>query len=621
MNAKIMTGRKVVFGALIFLLALIPQLVAAEQSCEEYEVMLQQSVTVQDYEKFISDNSPCELAFVAVQRLAASYVNDRNWDAAAAVYQKYKTNFPVMTERFDKIINLLEAPEEYLQNSPVGSGVNTRGSEFRPIISADSQTLYFTRNRGEEAGGEDIYYSSRYRRGWQNADNMGPPVSTPSHEMILGISADNNKITLMANYPESFGRGDIFYAEKGKQCWSEIKHYPAPINTEHFDSDAMLPADGRTILFVSDRPGNIGSFKEKEALFHGSYAGNTDIYVYATTPSGEGQLINLGEVINTPYAEYSPFLHPDGRTLYFSSEGHYGLGGLDVFVSFRKDKSSWTAWSEPVNLGKEVNGPYNDWGFQITTDGDLAYYATAEKKTGCWDGDISSPQSGCGPSDIFVTELPAAARPLVAVAVFGKVMDPDKNPLEAQIVWNDLTLNKAAGVAKSDPDSGDYFIVLPAGHKYGYSAEKEGYMGASETLDFTDIKEYTEYRHDIILYPIEKLVEEKIALTMNNIFFDFDKSTLRPESYHELNRWVQVFKKNPDLNAEIHGHTCWIGTDAYNQGLSERRATAVMEYLVSQGIVQSRLTMIGFGETKPTVSNETQEGREQNRRVEVLFTK
>jgi outer membrane protein OmpA-like peptidoglycan-associated protein len=526
-----------------------------------------------------------------------------------------------MAERFDKIINLLEAPEEYLQNSPVGSGVNTRGSEFRPVISADSQTLYFTRNRGEDAGGEDIYYSSRYRRSWQKADNMGPPISTPSHEMILGVSADNNKITLMANYPESFGRGDIFYAEKGKKCWSEIKHYPAPINTEHFDSDAMLPADGRTILFVSDRPGNIGSFKEKESLFHGSYAGNTDIYVYTTTPSGEGQLINLGAVVNTPYAEYSPFLHPDGRTLYFSSEGHYGLGGLDVFVTFRKDKSSWTAWSEPVNLGKEVNGPYNDWGFQITTDGELAYYATAEKKTGCWDGDISSPQLGCGPSDIFVTELPAATRPLVAVAVYGKVMDPDKNPLEAQIIWNDLTLNKPSGVAKSDPDSGDYFIVLPAGHKYGYSAEKEGYMGASETLDFTDIKEYTEYRHDIILYPIEKLVEEKIALTMNNIFFDFDKSTLRPESYHELNRWVQVFKKNRDPNAEIHGHTCWIGTDAYNQGLSERRATAVMEYLISQGIAQSRLSMIGFGETKPTVSNETQEGRETNRRVEILFTK
>ncbi|MDH3391546.1 MAG: OmpA family protein [Desulfobulbaceae bacterium] len=621
MNAKMMTGWKVILGALIFLLALIPQFASADQSCEEREVVLQQSVTVQDYEKFISDNSPCELAFVAVQRLAASYVSDRDWDAAAAVYKQYKANFPTMDERFDKIIGLLEAPEENLQNSSVGGGVNTRGSEFRPVISADNQTLYFTRNRGEEAGGEDIYSSVKYRRGWQKADNIGPPVSTPSHEMILGVSADNNKITLMANYPESFGRGDIFYAEKGKQCWSEIKHYPAPINSEHFDSDAMLPADGRTILFISDRPGNVGSFNEKETLFHGGYAGNTDIYVYTETESGESKIINLGAAINTPYAEYSPFLHPDGRTLYFSSEGHYGLGGLDVFVSFREDKSSWTEWSEPLNLGKEVNRPYNDWGFQITTAGDLAYYATAEKKSGCWDGDISSPQTGCGPSDIFATQLPAAARPLVAVAVSGKVMDPDKNPLEAQIVWNDLTMNESAGLAKSDPDSGEYFIVLPGGHKYGYSAEKEGYMGASETLDFTDVKMYTEYRHDIILYPIDKLVDEKIALTMNNIFFDFDNATLRSESYHELNRWVEVFNKYPDLNAEIHGHTCWIGTDAYNQGLSERRAKAVVNYLVSQGIDQNRLSRMGFGETKPIASNKTQKGRETNRRVEVLFTK
>jgi outer membrane protein OmpA-like peptidoglycan-associated protein len=621
MNAKIMTGRKLVFAALIFLLALIPQFVAANQTCDEREEALKQPVTLQDYEKFISENSPCELAFVAVQRLAASSINDHDWETAAAIYGKYKANFPTMAGRFDKIISLLEAPEENLQNYPVSGGVNTRGSEFRPVLSADNQTLYFTRDRGEDAGGEDIYFAAKHRRDWKTADNIGPPVTTPDHEMILGVSADNNKITLLGNYPDSFGRGDIFYAEKGKKCWSEVKHYPAPINTEHFDSDAMLPADGRTILFVSDRPGGIGPYKAKESLFHGSYAGNTDIYVYTETSSGQAEIINLGTVINTPFAEYSPFLHPDGRTLYFSSEGHYGIGGLDVFMSFREDKSSWTDWSEPLNLGKEVNGPFNDWGFQITTEGDLAYYSSSEKKSGCWDGDISSPQTGCGPSDIFATELPAAARPLVAVAVYGKVMDPDKNPLEAQIVWNDLTMNESAGVAKSDPNNGDYFIVLPGGHKYGYSAEKEGYMGASETLDFTDVKMYTEYRHDIILYPIDKLVDEQIALAMNNIFFDFDKATLRPESYHELNRWVDVFNKYQDLNAEIHGHTCWIGTTAYNQGLSERRAAAVVNYLVSQGISQSRLTRIGFGETKPMTSNETRKGREMNRRVEILFTK
>ncbi|MFC1837452.1 OmpA family protein [Thermodesulfobacteriota bacterium] len=621
MNAKMMTGRNVVLTALLFLLVLIPQFAAAEQMCQDRETALQQAVTVQDYDNFISNNSSCELAFVAVQRLAASFVNDGDWDSAAAVYKKYKVNFPGMAERFDKIISLLEAGLENLQNYPVRGGVNTRGSEFRPVITADSQTLYFTRNRGEDAGGEDIYSATRKLRGWNKADNIGPPVSTESHEMILGVSAGNNKITLMGNYPDSFGRGDIFYAEKGKKCWSEIKHYPGPINTEYFDSDAMLPADGRTILFVSDRPGNIGSFHEKETLFHGSYAGNTDIYVYTETASGEGRLINLGAAVNTPFAEYSPYLHADGRTLYFSSEGHHGLGGLDVFMTFREDKSSWTDWSEPVNLGKEVNGPYNDWGFQITTEGDLAYYSTAEKKSGCWDGDIASPQTGCGPSDIFATQLPAAARPLVAAAVFGKVMDPDRNPLEADIVWNNLSMNEPAGIAKSDPGTGDYYIVLPGGSKYGYSAEKEGYMGASETLDFTNIKMYTEYQHDIILYPIDKLIEEAIALRMNNIFFDFDKSTLRPESYHELNRWVEMFNKYPALNAEIHGHTCWIGTDAYNQGLSERRAASVVRYLVSQGVAENRLSRIGFGETKPAESNETRKGREFNRRVEILFTK
>jgi hypothetical protein len=380
MNAKMMTGRKIVIGALIFLLALIPQLAVAAEMCEEREMLLQQAVTVEDFEQFIADNSPCELAFVAVQRLAAKHVNDENWKAAAGIYKKFKGNFPGMSARFNKIINLLEAPEEYLEKSRLGSGVNSRGAEFRPIISADGQTLYFTRNRGEEAGGEDIYYSTMHRRTWQKADNVGPPISTPDHEMMLDISSDSSKMTLMGNYPGSFGRGDIFYAERGKKCWSEIKHYPAPINTEYFDSDAMLPADGRTLLFVSDRPGNVGAYKPKEMLFHGSYAGNTDIYVYVETGEGEGELTNLGPAINTPYAEYSPYLHPDGKTLYFSSSGHYGLGGLDVFVATRQSESSWTKWSKPVNLGKQINGPYNDWGFQVTTEGDLAYYATAEKR-------------------------------------------------------------------------------------------------------------------------------------------------------------------------------------------------------------------------------------------------
>ena len=613
------------FGVTILLVVLtsflfpIPQQAAA-QSCEELENMLQQATSVQDHEQFIAQNSPCELAFVAVQRLATADLNAGNWQAAASIFLKYKDNFPGMADRFAAIDELLKTPTEDLKKARLGKGVNTRGADFRPVITADGKTLYFTRNRGEEAGGEDIYYSTRHRRKWQKADNISPPISTPEHEMILGVSADETKLTLFGNYSGSFGRGDIFYTDRGKQCWNEPKPYPAPINTENFESDAMLPADGRTLLFISDRPGNIGAFKPKEFLFHGGYAGNTDIYVYVQTPGGKGELINLGDMINTPFAEFSPYLHPDGKTLYFSSDGHYGLGGLDVFIA-RRQSDSWTDWSAPVNLGKDVNGPYNDWGFQITTEGNLAYYATAEKKSGCWEGDISTPKTGCGPSDIYSTELPAAARPAVAVAVFGKVTDPEMKPLEAQILWNDLTMNKSAGEAKSDPDTGDYFIVLPTGHMYGYSAEKEGYMGASKTLDFTDIKTYTEYQHDIVLYPLGTLVKDQIALRLNNIFFDFDKSSLRPESNLELDRWAGVFAKNGDLKAEIHGHTCWIGTEEYNQDLSERRAAAVINYLVKNGVDRSRLTMKGFGETRPAAPNKTQKGRELNRRVEVLFTK
>ena len=214
------------FGVTIFLAVLtafvfsLPQQVHA-QTCDELEIMLQQAATVQDYEQFIAQNSPCELAFVAVQRLASTYVNEGNWPAAINIYKKYKGNFPTMDERFAAIIKLLEAPAEDLQKARLGKGVNSRGADFRPVITADGRTLYFTRNRGAEAGGEDIYYSIRHRRKWQKAENISPPISTPEHEMILGVAADKTKLTLFGNYPGSFGRGDIFFTDKGKQCWSD----------------------------------------------------------------------------------------------------------------------------------------------------------------------------------------------------------------------------------------------------------------------------------------------------------------------------------------------------------------------------------------------------------------
>jgi outer membrane protein OmpA-like peptidoglycan-associated protein len=346
-------------------------------------------------------------------------------------------------------------------------------------------------------------------------------------------------------------------------------------------------------------------------------------------------VINLGEVINTPYAEYSPFLHPDGKTLYFSSDGHPGLGGLDVFKSTRLSSDSWTEWSEPVNLGKEINTPDNDWGYQFPAAGDRAYFAVANRP------------GGYGGSDIYSIGLPTVAKPATVITIYGTVTDPDGNFLAADIRWNDIDAGKEVGEATSDPQTGEFVINLPGGGRYSYYAEKAGYMGESEHVDLTEDLGYREYAIDIVLYPIpqqpaapEPVAEEPppavmpaepapvitpepepepevvAVIRMNNIFFDFDQATLRRESRLELDRWVRLLKENPALSLEVAGYADSIGTEAYNQKLSERRAQAVCDYLGQQGIDPGRLVAKGFGELQPAASNDTAEGRQRNRRVE-----
>jgi outer membrane protein OmpA-like peptidoglycan-associated protein len=558
------------------------------------------------YEKFIMENQPCELAFVAVQRLAAPFLQAGDWQAAADVFSTYRGAFPGMDSRFGEIIDLLNAPAENVKKRRLGPGVNSKLDEFRPIISADGSTLLFSRNRGPVGGGEDVYRARREGEYWYRAKNVGPPISTDFHEMPLAVSADNRTLLLYGNYEGGPGRGDIYYAEFNGKCWTIPEPLPEPVNSVFFDSDGMLAADGRAILFISERPGGVGEFHPKDDLFHGSYAGNTDIYVYVENDNGTHEAINLGPVINTPYAEYSPFLHPDGKTLYFSSDGHPGLGGLDVFKSTRLS-DSWTDWSKPVNLGKEINTALNDWGYQINTAGDRAYFAAkamGERRLS---------------SDIFSVKLPPRVRPQPVVLVYGKVTDPAGAPLEAQIKWNNLSENKEAGQLRSNPADGTYNITLPGGHMFSYYADKEGFVGSSEHIDLTGITGYSEQNVDIVLHPVATLAEEKVAVRLNSIFFDFDRYELRPESFMELDRWVKFLADNPSLQVQIHGHTDSMGTEIYNRVLSENRAQAVVTYLIGKGVDRQRIKARGFGESRPVAGNDTPEGRQRNRRVEIVF--
>jgi len=452
----------------------------------------QTAVKTGDYNPFIEKYKPDEMAFVAVQHLAKPYLDEKDWQGAASVFQKYKTYFPVIEERFNKIIDLLKTSEKNLIVNNLGASINSKRGEYSPIISADGKKLYFCRNNGLYSGGEDVYVSGLFNNNeWEEALKLESPICTDNNEGPIGISADGNTLLLFGAYSGSFGRGDNFYAEKTNFGWSEIKHYPKPINSEYFDAYAVLTADGKAILFTSDRPRYGAEFHKKYDFYHGNYWGNIDIYVSIKTDSGWSESINLGKTINTAYCDYSPFLHADGKTLYFSSDGHYSFGGLDVFRTTRLSDTSWTEWSEPINLGKEINGPDNDWGYRVTTSGDLAYFSAQNKP------------DGYGSADIYCIELPDTAKPLAVTTVSGKVTDPNGKPLNVAIKWNNLTQKKEVGEATSDPQNGDYFIALPAGHNYSYHAEKEGYIGKSEHLDLTDKEEYTEYTLDIVLYPVE----------------------------------------------------------------------------------------------------------------------
>ncbi len=583
--------------------------------------------TPAEYDNFVRKNKPSELAFVAVQRLARPYIARKDWQGAVKVYERYRDDFPDMGGRFARIISYLETPGEHLEVSGLGSGINTAADEISPVVAADGKTIYFSRECGECGGGEDIYLAGAFAGGWGTAGKFGPPLNTNADEMPLSVAADSSRIAVFGNYKDSYGRGDIYYVEKGVDGWSGRKHYPEPVNTENFESGAMYTADGKAMLFISDRPGGVGEHVRKGDFHHGNFAGNTDIYVYIPHENGESEVVNLGPVINTPYAEYSPYLHPDGKTLYFSSDGHDGLGGLDVFKSTRLSDTSWTLWSEPVNLGKDVNGPYNDWGYQVATSGDKAYFAS-NRHVG-----------SVGGSDIFSIGLPKKAQPSGVITISGVVRDPDGNPLAADIRWNDLTKNREVGHATSDPNTGAYFLTLPTGGQYGYYADKDGYMGESESFDLRKDYKFKEYILDIVLYPIKQLTsptaintgsDETISvpqmvvdkaverpIRLNNIFFAFGKWELRPESFMELDRWTRLMLDNPGLTLDVYGHTDSIGSQGYNKKLSEKRAAAVSTYLVKHGIAADRIKSFGLGETRPVASNDTEEGRQRNRRVEV----
>ncbi len=560
------------------------------------------------YDSLVRTKAPDEEAFVALQRMTEREIDLENYEAAIATYKKYRSLFPKMGRRFDKIENLLREPKKKLIVKNLGPEINTQFTEAVPIISADGRTLYFCGlDRPDGYGGEDVYISKFENELWQGTQNMGTKINNRSHQSPLSISVDGNRLLIYGSYNKSFGRGDIYYIDKTASGWDSLKCFDPPVNSKYFDSDAMMTSDGKAIIFVSGRPGNAGAFHRVGEYFHGDYLGNTDIFVCVKQADCWSEPINIGTVINTPYCERTPFLHPDGKTLYFSSDGHYGLGRMDVFKSTRLSDSLWTEWSEPVNLGKEVNSTQNDFGYKISTMGDVAYFSAYRKS------------DNFGESDIYSITLPKEVRPQVVAIISGSVRDEKGKFLEANIKWEDLTTGANIGELKSNPQNGNYFIVLPLGKKYGYYAEKRDYIPVSQYLDLTNVRDSITIQEDIVLVSVEKMIEEKIPVRINNVFFDFDKYDLKPESYSELNRLAEFLLDGDNYVVNISAYTDSVGTEEYNKELSNKRAASVVNYLVSRGCNKNNLISHGFGKSNPIAPNSTEEGRAMNRRVEIKF--
>lgn len=573
------------------------------------------------FDKYIKDAAPKELAYVAMLRLVENDLVNKRWGNAAATvegYRKYFLSDGAMSKKIDMTLSLVNGNYRDIPVENVGAMVNTGAEEYAPVIAADNKMIYFCgRDRTDNMGKEDIFSAGLTKKPpeitplgdtiidtagtWEKAELFRFINTKDGNEAPLSISVDGNTMLL-------FSGGDIFYSEKTATGWSDKKKFPPPVNSEFWEGDAMLTGDGKAILFASNRPGGMNRNIHQE-FYHGDVTYASDIYVSVKTETGWATPLNLGKNINTPFCERSPFLHPDMKSLYFSSDGHPGLGRLDVYKVTRLDES-WSKWSEPVNLGKSINTTGPDWGYNITTYGIYAYFSAynSEKKM---------------KEDIYRIVLPEDMRPDPVVTISGVVTDNHGTPLEAEIVWEDLSLNKEVGSLKSNPSDGSYFIILPVGKNYGYYAMKEGYYPVSKNVDVSQVHKFTEIKENIRMLSLEEMKKMKMAVRINNIFFDYAKASLRPESNAELDRLKELLgkieKTDPGYKIEISGHTDDQGSDQTNQPLSENRAKAVADYLIFQGIDVKHIRSAGYGKKKPLAPNKTEAGRQLNRRVEFMF--
>lgn len=524
----------------------------------------------------------------------------------------------------------------------LGENINTDAPEYAPVISADEKILIFTTRRKENVGMqnapdglpfEDIFISNFENGKWTQAKSIGDNINTAGHEASIGLSVDGQTLYI---YIDDYGDGNIYESKLKGNAWSKPVKLSDNINTRNWEPSASISSDGNYLYFTSDRADGLGG---------------SDIWVSKKLPNGEwGLPTNLGPNINTSFDEDGPFIHPDGKTLYFSSKGHSTMGGYDIFYSVRDENGEW---SKPVNVGYPLNTTDDDVFFVLSPDGKRGYYSSFNEK-------------GFGEKDIYMINFLDAVEPDL-VLYQGNINDCDGNiPTNVTISITDETTQELYGIYTPNSQTGNYVLILPPGTVYSVSFESDGYTLRTDTIVAKEKDSYYKIERSITMVPVRLVTNPKglnlpcpdkdnlIAATdikgkgkgkdkakdttpidpalilkegetinLNNIYFDFDKSNLREASVKELDKLIAIMKANPKAKVEFSAHTDSKGSEEYNMELSKRRAFAARNYIVNKGIPASRSKLEMFGKSKPAVPNTNEDGsdnpenRQLNRRVEI----
>lgn len=564
------------------------------------------------------------------------------FDKAIAAFKIHRSILtgkdPIEVEETEKRIRECEMGKK-LVAKPVrafidnfGNVVNSKYPEYGAIISADESVMMFTSRRNTTTGGavadglneyyEDIYISTKADGKWTTPQNMGTNVNSEQHDATVAVAPDAQSMII---YKDDKGDGNLYETKLVGAVWSKPVKMNKNINTKYHESSASYSNDGKTLYFVSNKEGGFGEH---------------DIYFtkWDALKKEWGVAVNVGPTINTKYNEESVVIHPDGKTIYFSSQGHETMGGYDIFMS--KLQEDGITWGKPENIGYPINSVDDDVFFVINASGRRGYYSSFKA-------------DGHGEKDIYMITFLGPEKPVqlsaednllanIAEPVREKIVEKQVDaatkritilkgvvrdaktlkPLYSDIELIDVEENKTLAKFESNATTGKYLVSLPSGKNYGLIVRAEGYLFHSENFNIPETAAYQEVEKNIDL----QKVEIGSTIVLKNIFYDYNKATLRDASKNELDRLVKLLQENPTIKIELSAHTDSRGGDKYNEELSQKRAQSCVDYLIKAGIATDRLVSKGYGEQKLIISDteiaklkfedEKEDAHQQNRRTE-----